>query len=154
MTSVLVLPHHHSAMATTRQEAEATERRLRPVYGEGMLLSNFPAHGVKLGIHSPSPPPHALDAIDNGQNKKVIQLVEKILKKQPGLNCAKVWCVGVRKGAHSQWLSPPGPEGHSFTKAWESRGEWGAGGYDHCKQAGRHSHSASSLHVLQGAGKL
>ena len=30
------------------------------------------------------------DAIDNGQNKKAIQLVDKVLKKTPNLHCAKV----------------------------------------------------------------
>ena len=30
------------------------------------------------------------DAIDNGQNKKAVQLVDKILKKQESLHCAKV----------------------------------------------------------------
>jgi N-terminal acetyltransferase B complex non-catalytic subunit len=49
-------------MASNRQEAEVIERKLRPVY----------------------------DALDNGQNKKVIQMAEKILKKTPSLYCAKV----------------------------------------------------------------
>lgn len=31
-----------------------------------------------------------LDAVDNGQNKKAIQLADKILKKQEGLHCARV----------------------------------------------------------------
>jgi N-terminal acetyltransferase B complex non-catalytic subunit len=48
-------------MASNRQEAEVIERKLRPVY----------------------------DALDNGQNKKVIQMAEKILKKTPSLYCAK-----------------------------------------------------------------
>ena len=30
------------------------------------------------------------DAIDNGQNKKAVQMVDKILKKQDTMHCAKV----------------------------------------------------------------
>ena len=31
-----------------------------------------------------------LDAVDNGQNKKAVQLADKILKKQDDLQCARV----------------------------------------------------------------
>lgn len=31
-----------------------------------------------------------LDAVDNGQNKKAIQLADKILKKESDLQCARV----------------------------------------------------------------
>ncbi|XP_019853381.1 PREDICTED: N-alpha-acetyltransferase 25, NatB auxiliary subunit-like [Amphimedon queenslandica] len=48
-------------MASSTQEAEAIERKLRPVY----------------------------DALDNAQHKKVMQMVDKILKKSPNLHCAK-----------------------------------------------------------------
>ena len=30
------------------------------------------------------------DAVDNGQNKKAVQIADKILKKQGELHCAKV----------------------------------------------------------------
>ena len=39
---------------------------------------------------SPSPP---ADAIDNGQNRKAIQLADKIIRKHDDLHCAKVSCV-------------------------------------------------------------
>lgn len=41
-------------------------------------------------VFSPTPALQS-DAIDNGQNKKVLQLVEKILKKNPSMHCAKVF---------------------------------------------------------------
>ena len=41
------------------------------------------------------------DAIDNGQNKKAIQIADKIIKKQVDLHCAKVWCEG-RGGEEGQ----------------------------------------------------
>ena len=33
---------------------------------------------------------HKTDAVDNGQNKKAVQLADKILKKQDELQCARV----------------------------------------------------------------
>ena len=66
-------------MATTRQEAETMERRLRPVYGQSKLFLSLLLLLALL-----------IDAIENGQHKKAIQLVEKALKKTPDLNCAKV----------------------------------------------------------------
>lgn len=32
----------------------------------------------------------SIDAVDNGQNKKAVQLADKILKKQDDLHCARV----------------------------------------------------------------
>jgi CRISPR/Cas system CSM-associated protein Csm2 small subunit len=49
-------------MASSQAQAEITERRLRPLY----------------------------DAIDNRQNKKALQIADKIIKKQEDLYCAKV----------------------------------------------------------------
>lgn len=37
------------------------------------------------------------DAVDNGQNKKAVQIADKILKKQGDLQCAKV-CVQLGRG--------------------------------------------------------
>ncbi|CAI8015180.1 N-alpha-acetyltransferase 25, NatB auxiliary subunit [Geodia barretti] len=48
-------------MASSQAQAEITERRLRPLY----------------------------DAIDNRQNKKALQIADKIIKKQEDLYCAK-----------------------------------------------------------------
>lgn len=121
-------------MATTKQEAEATERRLRPVYG-GCGSSTHSLEPVFLFIS-------LTDAIDNGQNKKVIQLVDKVLKKQPGLNCAKVslsvrhcWLVCItllfyflcRVVSGNGGFFSIGLESHRSVKTRASRGRRGIG---------------------------
>ena len=52
-----------------------------------------------------------IDAIDNGHNKKAVQMADKILKKQDGLHCAKVCvclsvCLPVSLATCSLLLSP------------------------------------------------
>lgn len=67
-----------------------------------------------------------IDAVDNGQNKKAVQLADKILKKKKDLQCARVR----RRREESVWkpgsvsnliFSPAGFESDRFAAHWETR---------------------------------
>ena len=65
------------------------------------------------------------DAVDNGQNKKAIQLADKILKKQDDLQCARVCQFESSNGQVAmchEIFSPVGFEGHSSTAHGQTGG--------------------------------
>ena len=70
-------------MATSQAEAQLIERKLRPLYGKSPAYKTFQPWFQYFVLH-------CADAVDNGQNKKAIQLADKLLRKQEDLYPAKV----------------------------------------------------------------
>ena len=87
------------------------------VYKVAICVSNLLYIVIYVGV----------DAIDNGQNKKVLQLVDKLLKKTPSLHCAKVWGWSGGRGKLERerervnLLYIPGAQGNSSNASWSCR---------------------------------